>query len=40
MKIKPLLFLILTALSVCARAADQPDIVLIFADDLGWKDVG
>ena len=36
--------LILTVFMICfagsAGAADQPNIVLIFADVLGWKDVG
>jgi arylsulfatase A-like enzyme len=33
-------FAVFTLLSGSIIAADRPNIVLIFADDLGWKDVG
>ena len=25
---------------IAAQAADQPNIIFIFIDDLGWKDIG
>lgn len=32
--------ILLAALSCAAHGADKPNILFIFADDLGWKDVG
>ncbi|MFN5901235.1 MAG: sulfatase [Planctomyces sp.] len=39
--LKSLIAIVLLAcLASCARAADQPNIVLILMDDMGWRDVG
>ena len=38
---KPLLALVLVTLSLTApvRAADQPNIIVILVDDMGWMDL-
>ena len=36
---RPILYLLLLLLGATARA-DKPNILLIYIDDLGWKDVG